>query len=65
VSLGVGTSGELSQQTGLTDARLADEQDCGRAAVIELGQDSIERAQLLGAPDEVVGMQGHFYSRAG
>jgi hypothetical protein len=65
VSLGVCAGGELSQETRLSNARLADKQDCGRAALIELGQDSIERAQLLGAPDEVVGMQGHFSSSAG
>ena len=55
-----GASGELGQQAGLADSRLADEQDRGRAALVELGQRPIERAQLLGAPDEVVGLQGHF-----
>jgi hypothetical protein len=45
---------------------LADEQDCLGAALIELGQDSTEQAQLLGAPDEVVvDLQGHFSSRGG
>jgi hypothetical protein len=65
VSSGICASGELGQETRLADARLADEQDCVRAALIEFGQDSIEQAQFLGAPDEVVGMEGHFSSCAG
>jgi hypothetical protein len=65
MSSGICASRELSQETRLSDARLADEQDCGRAALIDFGQDSIERAQLLGAPDEVVGMEGHFSSCGG
>ena len=60
MSLGIRASRELRQETRLSDARLTDEQDCVRAALIEFGQGSIERTQLLGAPDEVVGMQGHF-----
>ncbi len=55
----VRASGELGQQTRLSDARLADQNDCGRAALIELGQDLIERAHLLGAPNKALGMQGH------
>jgi hypothetical protein len=57
---GIGANRQLGQEARLADARLADEQDRGRATLIELGQDSIQRAQLLRAPDEVVGSQGHF-----
>jgi hypothetical protein len=65
VSSRICASGELREETRLSDPRLANEQDCGRAALIDFGQDSIERAQLPGASDEMVGMEGHFSSRAG
>jgi hypothetical protein len=56
MSSGIRASAELGQQTRLSDARLADQQDCGRAALIELGEELVERAHLLDAPDELVGM---------
>jgi hypothetical protein len=65
VSSGIRASGELGQEPRLSDARLTDEQHCVRAALIEFRQDSIDRTQLLGAPDEVVGRQGHVSSRGG
>jgi hypothetical protein len=60
VSLRIRASGELGEEARLSDARLADEQDRGRPSPIELGQDSIQRAQLLGAPDEMVVERRHF-----
>jgi hypothetical protein len=65
VPSGIRASGELCQQTRLPDTRLADEQGRRRASRLELGEEAIERTQLLGAPDEVVGLQGHvsFLSR--
>jgi hypothetical protein len=61
VPSGIRAGGELCQQTRLPDARLADEQGRSRASLLELGEESIERTQLLGAPDEVVGLQGHVF----
>ena len=65
VSPAVRAGGDLGQQTRLADARLADEQRRRRAALVDLGQDTIERAELLGAPDEMVGPGGHVSSRRG
>jgi hypothetical protein len=51
-------SGEFLEQPCLADPGLADELDRDGAPPIELGQDPIERTELLGAPDEVIA-QGH------
>ena len=40
-------------------SRLTDDLDRGRAALIELREHLLERAELFGAPDEVVRTQGH------
>ena len=61
----VGAGRDLGQETRLADARLADEQRRRRAALIEIGQDAVERTELLGAPDEMVGLGGHVSSRRG
>ena len=58
----IGASGELGQQARLPYARLADEEDRGRLALIELVENSIERARLLDSPDELVEMQGRHVS---
>ena len=59
VPLCVRARAELGEEAGLADSRLADDQDGDRAALVELRQRPIERAQLLGAPDEVGGLQRH------
>src|SRR5207253_11198950 len=51
----VGATGELVEQTGLADPRLPYELDRGRASLIDVGEDMIQRTELLGAAHEVVG----------
>ena len=63
--LGVRPSAELGQEPRLADARLADEQNGDRAPPIELGQRSIQRAELLRTPDEVAGLRAHLPASAG
>ena len=58
----ISSSGELGQQARLAYARLANEEDRGRVALIELVENSIERARLLDSPDELVEMQGRHVS---
>ena len=53
------TSGELPEQPCLADPGLPYELDRGRVPLLELGEDKIERTELLRAPDEVIGQQGH------
>ncbi len=60
ISLGVRPCAELGEEPRLADARLADEQNSDRALPIELGQDSIQRAELLRTADEVAGLRAHF-----
>ena len=50
---------EFGQQSRLADARLADQQERGRTAQFEIGQDLVERAHLVGAPNEALGVNGH------
>ncbi len=64
-ALGVGAGAELGQQPRLADARLTDEQNRDRAPPIELGQGSIQRAELLRTPDQVVGLRATSSSRGG
>ena len=45
-------SGKLSDQPRLADPCLADNLDRPRTPLIELPQDLLKRAELLGAPDE-------------
>ena len=51
----VRASGELGEQARLADPRLADQLDRRGATAIELVEEPIERTELLGAPDEVLG----------
>ena len=55
-----GARGELCEQAGLADPRLADQLDRGGTARVELVEGVVERAELLGAPDELVSQQAHF-----
>ena len=55
-----GARGKLSEQAGLADPRLADQLDRGGTARVQLVQGVVERAELLGAPDELVSQQAHF-----
>ena len=54
----VGLGGELGEQAGLADPGLAHEHDRRPSALVELGEEVAERAELVGAPDEVLG-DGH------
>ncbi len=65
ISLGVRPCAELGEEPCLADARLADEQNSDRAPPIELGPDSIQRAELLRTADEVAGLCAHFSPSAG
>ena len=49
-----------AEELGSFDEVLA-EVDEGRAAAIDLGEDLLERSELLGTPHELVGKQGHFF----
>ena len=47
-----GPLGELAHQPGLADARLAADEDRGRAAVARLRQGGVQRGQLVGPADQ-------------
>ena len=49
---------ELVEKPRLADAGLADNLDRQRTASVERGEEVVERAELLGAPNEVLG-NGH------
>jgi hypothetical protein len=51
----VGAPGELRQETGLPDARLAHDLDRGRTPSIEVGEQTIEGPELVGTSDEGLG----------
>ena len=52
--------GELREQAGLADPRLADQLDRRGTARVQLVERVVERAELLGAPYELVSQQAHF-----
>ena len=54
----VGARGELGEQPRLADAGLAHQLDRYRPAPVELRDEAVERAELRGAPDEMLG-NGH------
>ena len=58
MSARVGPGGELGEQARLADPGLADEHDRRRAALVELGEEPVERAELGGTSDEMLG-NGH------
>jgi hypothetical protein len=60
----VGASRELGEESRLADAGLPNESDGGTLARIECGEELVERAELLGAPDEVLGKKGHLLPEA-
>ena len=51
----VGGVRELSEETCLADPGLPDESDRGGDPLIDLAEHLVERAELLGAADELVG----------
>jgi hypothetical protein len=51
----VGTRRELREQTGLADARLSCQLDRQRLAPVEFREETVERAEFRGAPDEMLG----------
>ena len=51
----VGRTRELSEETGLADPRLADEDERGGNPLIDLAEHLVERAEFLGAADELIG----------
>ena len=59
LSAGLGAPSELRQQAGLADPRLARELDRARPPPLDLVKRGVERAELRGAPDEVLGEVGH------
>ena len=56
--------GQLAEQAGLADPGLADQFQGSRAAPPEPVERLVERRQLGGAPDEVLGKRGHVPVRA-
>ena len=59
VTARIGASRELCEESRLPDPGLSHEGDGGTLARIEPGEELVERAELLGAPDEVLGKKGH------
>jgi hypothetical protein len=55
----VGARGELGEEPRLADSRLAGQEERGRAAGLQVRDRFVHRAQLGGAPDEVVGELDH------
>ena len=53
-SVRVGGAGEFGEKTGLADPGLPDEGDRGGAPLIDPAEHLVERAELLGAADELV-----------
>ena len=56
----VGLGGELGEQARLADAGLADQHDRRRSAPVEFIEKTVERAEFVGAPDELLGSLSHF-----
>ena len=65
MAAGIRASIELCEQARLADARLAHESDRRSLAGVELGEELVERAELLGAPDEVLGKNRHVLPKTG
>ena len=63
MSARVSTRGQLGKQARLADAGLTHQLDRYGATLFELLDEPVERAELRGAPDEVLG-NGHVVSRA-
>jgi hypothetical protein len=61
MSAPVGLGGELGEQARLADAGLTHELDGRRAALPELGDESVDRPKLGGTPDELLS-NGHVVS---
>ena len=51
----LGALDELCEQSSLADPGLAHETERRRPAPVELGQDPFDRAELVGAPHEMLG----------
>jgi hypothetical protein len=64
VPAGLGASGQLLEEPGLADPRLARQLDRARMASVELVQDPLERTKLVHTPDEVPGNQRPILCRA-
>ena len=61
-ALRIGATGELCEQAALPDPGLAYELDRSGIAAIDLGEDLLERPELLGTSHELMGKQGHSFS---
>ncbi len=55
----LGPGCQLCQQPRLADPRFADERGRGRLSPIECVEEAVQRAELFGTPDEVLGKEGH------
>ena len=55
----VGSGAQLLEQRRLPDPRLADDFEHGRSVPRELGQHRLQRLELGGAPDDLLGRQSH------
>ena len=58
----IGAGREFAEQTRLPDTGLSRHGDCRRLSRLEFDEELIKRAELLGAPDELLGKKGHFVS---
>ena len=65
MAAGIRASIELCEETCLAHSGLSYESDRRSLAGIELGEELIERTELLGAPDEVLGKNRHVLPKTG
>jgi hypothetical protein len=65
MAAGIRASIELCEEARLADAGLSHESHRRSLARIELGEELVERTELLGAPDEVLGKKRHVLPKTG
>jgi hypothetical protein len=61
----VGASGKLGEEAGLADPGFAPHLERSRLTPVEPGESVIDREELLGAPNELLGKQSHVSSWRG
>ena len=65
MAAGIRSGIELCEEARLADAGLSHESNRRSLARIELGEELVERTELLGAPDEVLGKNRHVPPKTG
>jgi hypothetical protein len=61
----IGASGKLGEEAGLADPGFAPHLERSRLTPVEPGESVIDREELLGAPNELLGKQSHVSSWRG